>query len=110
MKLVCMITEESEADRLIHMLVRQGYPATKMGGTGGFLRRGNVTILSGVEDEEVEGLIAAVRLECPARTELITSGSIPAWEDMGLTASTPLEVRVGGAIIFVLPVDRFERT
>ncbi len=110
MKLVCMIMEESDADRVVRSLVRQGYPATRIGGTGGFLRRGNVTILSGVGDDEVDAVIGAVRLECPARTEILAPGSVTAWEELGLPVSAPLQVRVGGAIIFVLPVDRFERT
>jgi uncharacterized protein YaaQ len=109
LKLVIVIASDSDADRLMKVLVERGYPATKISSTGGFLHRGNATILSGVEAAEVEELIALVRAECHARTEYVPVQTLPFFGE-GATLSEPVEVRVGGAIVFVLSVERFEKT
>jgi len=109
LKLVVMIVSDVDADRLVKRLVERGYPATKLGGTGGFLRRGNVTILSGVESTEVEPLIDIVRAVCHARSEYVPVHTLPFLGE-GATFADPVEVRVSGAILFVLDVERFEKT
>ena len=109
LRLLVIIASDSDAERLVKRLVQQGYPATKIGSTGGFLRRGNATILSGVEAGEVESVLAAVRAECRARTEYVPVQALPFLGE-GAAMVEPIEVRVGGAIVFVLPVERFEKT
>ena len=107
-KLVIVITSNDEADALIPRLVERGYPATKVSSTGGFLRRGSATILSGVEAEDVDTVIAIIRSECRARTEIVPVQALPF--PGNIYPMEPVEVRVGGAIVFVLPVERFEKT
>jgi uncharacterized protein YaaQ len=108
-KLILMIVSDADSERLMTTLIHQGYPATKIGSTGGFLRRGNATILSGVEESEVDAVMNIVRNECRARTEYIPPQAIPFVGDTAMTTA-PLPIRVGGAIIFVLAVERFEKT
>ena len=107
-KLVIVITADDDADAVIRGLVERGYPATKVSSTGGFLRRGSATILSGVDAEDVDLVLAIVRTQCQARTELVPAQALPFPES--IYPATPVEVRVGGAIVFVLPVERFEKT
>jgi uncharacterized protein YaaQ len=109
LKLVVIIASDTDADRLMKTLVERGYPATKIGSTGGFLHRGSATILSGVEAIEVDDVITMVREECHARAEYMPVQALPFLGE-GATLSEPVEVRVGGAIVFVLPVERFEKT
>ncbi len=107
-KLVVIIAADVDAERLLPLLGERGIPATKVSSSGGFLRRGNVTILSGVEGERVEEVLELVRRECRARTELMPLQALP-FPDVALPAG-PVEVRVGGAVVFVLPVEHFEKT
>lgn len=107
-KLIVVITSDAEADALIKKLVERGYPATKVSSTGGFLRRGNATIFSGVEANDLDNVVAIIRHECKARTEFIPAQSLPFPES--IYPAEPVQVRVGGAIVFVLPVERFEKT
>jgi uncharacterized protein YaaQ len=109
LKLVVIIASDVDADRLIKRLVQRGYPATKLGGVGGFLRRGNATILSGVPAADVESVVEIVREECHARSEFVPVQTLPFLGE-GAVFADPLEVRVGGAILFVLGVERFEKT
>lgn len=109
LKLAVIIASDVDGDRLIKRLVQRGYPATKIGGLGGFLRRGNATILCGVPSADVESVIEIVRAECHARQEFVPVQTLPFLGE-GATFADPLEVRVGGAVVFVLAVERFEKT
>lgn len=103
-----MIVSNTDANRLLRRLIECGYPATQIGSTGGFLRTGNATILSGVEADAVEPVLALVRAECQARTEYVPVQTLPFVSD-GTLLNDPLEVRVGGATVFVLSMERFEK-
>ncbi|HEU4758634.1 MAG TPA: cyclic-di-AMP receptor [Dehalococcoidia bacterium] len=107
-KLLVVITADGDADTLIQKLVERGYPATKVSSTGGFLRRGNATILSGVDADDVENVVAVIRNVCKARTEFLPAQALPFPES--IFPAEPVEVRMGGAIVFVIPVERFEKT
>lgn len=109
LKLVVIIASDVDVDRLMKSLVERGYPATKVSSTGGFLRRGSATILSGVEATEVDEVVTMVREECHARAEFVPVQTLPFFGE-GTSLSEPVEVRVGGAIVFVLAVERFEKT
>ncbi len=109
LKLVIIIASDSDAARLTRKLIEHGFPATKIGSTGGFLHRGNATILSGVDAEEVEQIVGMVRAECHARTEYIPVQTLPFFGE-GTAVAEPVEVRVGGATVFVVNVERFEKT
>jgi len=107
-KLLIVIASDSDAESLIQKLVQRGYPATKVSSTGGFLRRGNATIFSGVDAEDVDNVVAIIRSECQARTEFLPAQALPFPES--IYPAEPVEVRTGGAIVFVVGVERFERT
>lgn len=107
-RLVVIIASSKDAGRLADEMVRRGLPLTKIGSTGGFLRRGNITLLSGVPADRVDEVIALVRDECHARREVIPVQALPFLGESGLGAE-PIRVRVGGATVFVLEVARFER-
>ncbi|MEE8337329.1 MAG: cyclic-di-AMP receptor [Dehalococcoidia bacterium] len=108
-KLCVIIVSDNDANRLMERMVERSLPATKIGSTGGFLRRGNATIISGVPSAAVDDVVAIVREECHARKEFVPVQTLPFLGDGGFSAE-PVEVRVGGAIIFVLDVERFIRT
>jgi uncharacterized protein YaaQ len=108
-KLCVIIVSDSDANRLMDRLVKAGLPATKIGSTGGFLRRGNATVISGVPSTSVDEVVEIVREECHARKEFVPVQTLPFLGDGGFSAE-PVEVRVGGAVMFVLDVERFIRT
>ncbi|MCE2853501.1 MAG: cyclic-di-AMP receptor [Roseiflexaceae bacterium] len=53
MKLLVFVTEDAVADAAVDALVEQGFRVTRLASSGGFLRRGNTTLLVGVEDTSV---------------------------------------------------------
>ncbi len=64
MKLIIAIVNDVDAGAVIEQLVSNQYRVTRVASTGGFLRRGNVTLLIGVEDQQVQPAIDVLRETC----------------------------------------------
>lgn len=65
MKLLVFVTDDAHADATVDALVEQGFRVTRLATTGGFLRRGNTTLLVGVEDHLVDQANALVKAAAP---------------------------------------------
>jgi len=107
MKLVVAVVQDKDSNRLSNALIKEGFRATKLASTGGFLRAGNTTFMIGIEDERVQEVMQVIKANCKIREQIVTPVS-----PMGGTTDSyipfPVEVQVGGAAVFVLPVERFE--
>jgi uncharacterized protein YaaQ len=64
MKLVIAIVRDVDAGPVTEQLVTHGHRVTRVASTGGFLRRGNVTLLVGVEEQHVQPVIDVFRETC----------------------------------------------
>jgi uncharacterized protein YaaQ len=64
MKLVIAIVHDVDAGPVIEQLVTHGRRVTRVASTGGFLRRGNVTLLVGVEEQHVQSVIDTLKETC----------------------------------------------
>lgn len=64
MKLVITIIRDADAGAVIEELVSHGHRVTRVASTGGFLRRGNVTLLIGVEEQHVQAVIDILDKTC----------------------------------------------
>ena len=106
MKMILAVMDKEDASGVISNLTNGGFSVTRLSTTGGFLSSGNVTILVGVEDEKTGEVISVIREHSRSRTQLIPT-------IMGNEASyispMPVEVTVGGATVFVLNVEHFEK-
>ena len=106
MKLILAIVSNDDSAVVSAALTREGFSVTKLATTGGFLMAGNTTFLVGVEDEKVDAVIDLIKKQSKRRTQMVpTTSSF----DVGMYSTFPVEVTVGGATIFVLNVDRFEK-
>ena len=108
MKLLVSIINHDDTYALTDALIHAGYDATIISTTGGFLREGNATILTGVEDEAIQEVLDIIRNKCRTRTRYVNPLP-PSVECEQTILLEPVEVQVGGAIVFVLDVERFER-
>lgn len=106
MKLVFAIVGNDDASMVNSSLTKAGFHVTKLATTGGFLKAGNTTFIIGTEDGKVEKVIGLLRRQCSRRTQMMPS---TATTDGSMYSSYPIEVAVGGATVFVLDVDRFEK-
>lgn len=104
MKLIYVIVRNIDASYVTDALNKNGFFVTKLASTGGFLREGNTTLMIGTEEEKVDQVISIVKKECGPRQQVVTN-------PMGTAeySSMNVVVNVGGATIFVMDVDRFEK-
>ncbi len=87
MKLMIVILNDTDAEAALRALIEREFRVTRIASTGGFLRRGNTTLMIGTEEERVDDALDVIR-EASATPE-----------------------RAGGrrATVFVLDVARFEQ-
>jgi len=106
MKMILAVIDKEDAPGVISNLSKEGFSITRLSTTGGFLRAGNVTIIVGVEDDKTQDVITIIKEHSSSRKQQIPT-------IMGNEASylspIPVEVMVGGATIFVLNVEQFEK-
>lgn len=108
MKLILAIVQDKDSNELSSQFIDHEIRATKLSTTGGFLKSGNTTFIIGIEDERVEFALNLIKETCHAREQFVTP---PVNLDMiGDSAMTyPIEVQVGGATVFVMPVEQFKQ-
>ena len=106
MKLVIAVINRDDTNTVTQNLNKSGFSSTRLSTTGGFLLAGNVTLLVGVEDGQVQTAIDLIRQCSHSRKQMV-----PAINEMShsFMPVMPVEVTVGGATVFVVDVERFER-
>jgi uncharacterized protein YaaQ len=60
-KLIVSISPDQAANHLIDALMAHDFRATRINSSGGFLKRGNATVVIGVEDEKVDEVVRLVQ-------------------------------------------------
>ena len=64
MKVVIAIVRDLDDQKVVSALVSSDYRVTRVASTGGFLRRGNVTLLIGVEQAKVQAVVDLLQEAC----------------------------------------------
>ncbi|GBF11424.1 cyclic-di-AMP receptor [Tepidibacillus infernus] len=108
MKLVIAIVQDKDSHRLSNALVKENFRATKLASTGGFLKAGNTTFFIGVENEKVDHVLKIIKENCKSREQLVSPVS-PLGGNADSYVPYPVEVQVGGATVFVLPIETFHQ-
>ncbi|WP_100332716.1 cyclic-di-AMP receptor [Bacillus xiapuensis] len=108
MKLILAVVQDQDSHRLSQALIDGDFRATKLASTGGFLKAGNTTFIIGTDDERLEEALSIIKDSCQSRDQIVAPVS-----PMGGNADTyipyPVEVPVGGATVFVLPIEQFHQ-
>ena len=82
MKLIIAIIQDEDAGDVISALNEKEFQVTRLATKGGFLRKGNTTIMTGVEDTRVEEALKVIEKNSKVRTQYATlpsSGSAIPW-------------------------------
>jgi len=107
--MVMAIVRDEDAGRVVEALKGKGYKLTRLGSSSGFLMMSNTVLLIGVEDTQVDDVLSIIQANCHRRAEFVPP---PPSEEAGVPPRRPAtnrEVEVGGAVVFVLEVKRYER-
>lgn len=61
MKLIILILDDEVAEEALRDLIEREFRVTRVASTGGFLRRGNTTLLIGTQDDLVDDALEVIR-------------------------------------------------
>ncbi len=102
MKLIMCVIDDMDTFSLLDSLSESGFGATKLASSGGFLRRGNTTLLIGVDDDKKDEALQIIKKVCAPRKQMVPMSPMMSMEDN----VNPLDIMVqmGGAMTFVLDV------
>ena len=110
MILLAIIVQSEDAGKLADRLVEKGFRLTRLHAKGGFLATGSSVLMLGVDDDRLPAVTEVIEATCHTRTRLINAAPYPGMAGvyaMGTVA--PVEVLVGGAVVFGLPVEHHLR-
>lgn len=93
-KLIIAVVQNEDADNVVDALLENDFRATRLASTGGFLRRGNTTLMIGADEDQVDHVLDLIRQNA-------RSGTAPL-EAEG--ASQP-----AAATVFVLDLEEHQR-
>ena len=102
--MIIAVVQDKDSNQLSNAFIEADVRATKLSTTGGFLRSGNTTFMIGIDDERVDEVLEIIKQSSSKRGEYL----VPPVNVEGQAETTyPLEIEVGGATVFILPVERF---
>lgn len=105
-QLVLLILAGSQAGPLMKGLNKEDFRFTIINSTGGLLQEAELCLLIGFMHERLPSLLEIVHTHCHSFTKYIpTQGLMP----MEQGAVPMMEAQVGGAMICLMNVDRFEQ-
>ncbi len=106
MKLIFAVVNNDDSHSVQSALTKNGFQATKLASSGGFLMAGNTTFMICSEDEKVDEILKVIKNHSHKRRQFVPNAS--AYGE-GAYTGFPVEVTVGGATVFVTNIERFEK-
>jgi uncharacterized protein YaaQ len=92
MKLMVCICQNKYVNEVVQTLNQNGYRSTKLASTGGFLKKGNTTLLIGINNEGKENVMKLIQEACER-------------EDQRKTTSNKTDQKQGRITIFVVDAN-----
>ncbi len=108
MKLIMAVVQDKDSNKLSNALRDHNFRSTKLASTGGFLKSGNTTFIIGTEDIRVDKALQVIKDNCQSREQMVAPVS-PMGGNADSYVPYPIEVQVGGATVFVMPVEQFHQ-
>ncbi|HSR20266.1 MAG TPA: cyclic-di-AMP receptor [Anaerolineales bacterium] len=102
--MILAVVQDQDLDTARRALEELGAPVVYMASSGGFLGRRNATLLIGLPVGSEGKVLESLRTTCRQRVEYMT---MPV-EGAPMPMPAPIQVTVGGATVFALPVERYE--
>ena len=99
------VVQDQDLDTTTRALAELDAPVVYLASSGGFLGRRNATLLIGLPTGSEERVLETLRTTGRQRVEYMT---MPV-EGAPMPMPAPIQVTVGGATVFALPVERQEQ-
>lgn len=108
MKLCMIVVPEAHEKQLLKSMREAHYRFTQIDARGGYRGQRVATVITAVEDREVRGLHTLLHRDFPEITMPMPAQALGLDVDEGGDEMT--DVRVHGAVMFVLPLDELFRS
>lgn len=92
-KLIIAVIQNEAADAVVDALLEAEFRATRLASTGGFLRRGNTTLMIGADEDQVDLVLDLIRQH--ARS--------------GVATAETGDGQQAAATVFVLDLEEYQR-
>jgi len=102
-RLIVAMIQEEDAENAVQALTKLGFVVTRLPSRGGFLKRRNVTLMVGMPSGMEEAAVRALKNSCKQRVEFVNN-MLPV---SALPLPKPIEIKVGGATMFVFEVENY---
>jgi len=104
MKMVMAVVPRDEAGHVLEALVAAGHTATFTDSRGGMLRQTQQMLFIAVEEKDLERVLANIRDNCHSQV-VVEPGEPRQPFSLG---TVPVTAELGGAVVFIWDLDRFE--
>jgi len=94
-KLIIAVVQNEDADGVVDALLEAEFRATRLASTGGFLRRGNTTLMIGADEGDVDDVLDLIRRHARSAAQA---------EAPDAAQSEP-----AAATVFVLDLEEYQR-
>ena len=109
-KLILAVIQGDDYADTVDDLNRSGFFATVLSSTGGFLKKRSITLMIGVEEHRVQAVLDILR-HCAGRRQQMT------YSNMSMSAGgpnpsipmIPVQMSVGGAVVFIMDLDDIQK-
>ena len=109
-KMLLAVVQGDDYPETVDDLNRNGFFATVLSSTGGFLKKRSVTLMIGVEEHRVSAALDVLR-QCAGRRQQMT------YSNMSMSAAgpnpsmpmIPVQMSVGGAVVFIMDLDDIQK-
>lgn len=111
MKMVFAIISKADEDITVTALNEAGFFATRLSTIGGFLKKTNTSVIVGTEDDKVSQVLDILKKYAGKRIDempYVAPSMARASNGVG-TPYVTVPTNAGGATVFVLDVDQFEK-
>src|SRR5699024_11168887 len=104
MKLIIAVVQDKDSNRLVGALREGNFETTKLATTGGCLKEGYTTFISGWQDEHTDKALDTIKENCLQREQMVAP-STPMGGNADSYIPKPVKVEVGGATVFIVPIE-----
>jgi len=102
-RLMAAVIQNEDVENAVQVLGKLGFVVTRMPSQGGFLRKGNHTLLVGMPIGREEAAVRALKACCRKRVEY----SRTLLHDPSGSVSKPIEININGATVFVFEIESY---
>ena len=103
-QLVFVVVSERQADDLLKAMVKEHFYFTKIDSSGMVFQEPTLTLLIGLNQTRLADLLALINQNCQPYEEYVPVQFTP---PAGLPPLSMIEAKAGGALVYLLNVQRF---